>query len=307
MSVRPDVSVIVPFAGSSAQLHRLIEVLERLELGDGDEVLIALNRPRPADAAPPAGRIQLISASGVRSPGFARNRAAAVARGQWLLFIDADTVPQPGLLTDLFRPEPAPGTAVVAGGIRDVAETSGLVARHAVARRQLSQVNTLNRGTFAYAQTANCAVRADAFAAVGGFAADARAGEDADLCFRLAALGWEIEQRPRALVLHRSRDTARTWLRQLLRHGAGAAWLERRYPGALPAPGARALTRRLARSAVDAARGLARADRDASAFALLDLAGALAFEFGRRLPNAARPEPGFAGVIPGEIRPERMD
>jgi GT2 family glycosyltransferase len=307
VSARPSVSVIVPFAGSPAQLDRLIEVLERLELEDEDEVLIALNRPHRADAAPPAGRIQIISATGLRSPGFARNQAAAVARGQWLVFIDADTVPVPALLNELFRPAPVPGTAVLAGEIRDVAETGGLVARHAVARRQLSQTNTLNRGRFAYAQTANCAVRGDAFAAVGGFAADARAGEDADLCFRLAASGWEIEHRPRALVRHHSRDTARAWLRQLLLHGAGAAWLGRRYPGALPAPGPRALTRRLTRSAVDGARGLARADREAFAFALLDLTGALAFELGRRLPNSARREPGFTGVITGEIRPERMD
>ena len=45
MSVRPAVSVIVPFAGSREQLRRAIDALEQLELGDEDEVLVALNRP----------------------------------------------------------------------------------------------------------------------------------------------------------------------------------------------------------------------------------------------------------------------
>jgi GT2 family glycosyltransferase len=304
MTNRPAVSVIVPFAGSREQLDTLVAELERLELGDEDEVVVAVNRPS-VGIKPPSGRVQIVDATGLRSPGFARNQAAARAGGEWLLFIDADTRAKTSLLDDLFTPGPAADTGVLAGEIVDAAALDGLVARHAVARRQMSQTNTLSRGGFGYAQTANCAVRADAFAAVGGFDPDARAAEDADLCFRLAAAGWRIEHRRRAEVAHSSRNTIRSWVGQLVRHGAGAAWLERRYPGALPSPGLAALTRRMLANCRDAVRGLSRADPDAVAFALLDLVGALAFESGRLLSNTPRREPGFTEPITGEFIPQR--
>jgi GT2 family glycosyltransferase len=311
VSGRPSVSVIVPFAGSGDQLDRLLSALDRMVLGDGDEIVVALNRAGAggtgAGTASRRGRIQVINASGLRSPGFARNQAAAIAHGEWLVFIDADTWPSESLLADLFSPGPAGGTAVLAGEIRDVADAGGIVARHAVARRQMRQATTLSRRDFAYAQTANCAVRAAAFAEVGGFTAEARAAEDADLCFRLIAAGWRMEYRPGAVVSHSSRSTTAARLGQLVRHGSGAAWLDRRYPGSMPATGPVGLLRRMAQSARTLARSLATRDREAAAFALLDLAGAAAFELGRRVPNRARREPGFAGPLPGEPHRERME
>ena len=74
----------------------------------------------------------------------------------------------------------------------------------------MSQRVTLDRAGTPYAQTANCAVRRVAFEAVGGFDEQARCGEDADLCFRLAALGWGLGERPEALVVHRTRAPQRT-------------------------------------------------------------------------------------------------
>ncbi|MDQ6746007.1 MAG: glycosyltransferase, partial [Actinomycetota bacterium] len=208
MSGRPSVSVIVPFAGPPEALERLIDALIALRLRDEDEVIVAHNR-RPAGHRELRGRILVLGAGGVRSPAYARNQAAGIARGRWLAFLDSDTVPDSSLVEQLFQPEPEERTAILAGEIEDVSACDGLLARHTLARRPMSQELTLSGPGFGYAQTANCAVRADAFSSVGGFVAGARAGEDADLCLRLQQAGWRLERRRGAVVTHRARPTLR--------------------------------------------------------------------------------------------------
>jgi GT2 family glycosyltransferase len=289
---RPSVSLIVPFAGSAADLEQLKRELPFLTRTDRDEVIIADNRrgtPTPdanGSAYTDSSAVRVCAARGPSTPAFARNCGARVATGEWLVFIDADTRPAPSLLDDYFNPPPDPQTAILAGTIDDVADKDALVARHGVARGRMNQQTTLDRAGRSYAQTANCAVRRSAFEAVGGFEPLARAGEDADLCFRLQRAGWRLEPRERAVVAHRSRDSLGSWLLQLARHGSGAAWLNRRW-GEFAPPRPRQLGARLARSLAAAARALARGDREAAAFALLDLAGACAFELGRLGRNRA--------------------
>jgi hypothetical protein len=260
--------VVVPFVGSDEQLRELRTALAVLRLSRGDELIVSDNRCDP-----------------VRTPGYARNRGARGAAGEWLVFIDADTFPDADLLDAYFEPPPDPGTGILAGSIRDVALRATRIARSGVANARMSQRTTLERGGTPYAQTANCAIRRDAFEALGGFEESARAGEDADLCFRLQRAGWGIEERPAAAVAHRSRETLAAWLAQMRRHGSGAAWLERRWPGELPPAGAAQLGRRLARDAASAIAHVRHGEGEAAADAILDALGASAFELGRLLPN----------------------
>jgi GT2 family glycosyltransferase len=147
---------------------------------------------------------------------------------------------------------------------------------------------TLDREVFPYAQTANCAILRSAFVEVGGFAEEVRAAEDADLCFRLEAQGWQLERRPRAVVRHRTRATTVAALMQLARHGAGASWCDRRHPGSFPPPTPKKLLGRTGRAALAAARAAAHGDAERAAFAALDIAETLSFESGRLLTNRAR-------------------
>jgi mycofactocin glycosyltransferase len=280
---RPTVAVIVPFAGPEAQLRELLEALAALDLDEGDEVLVADNRRHAQPERDAVARV--VPAAGPRSPAFARNAAAARARADWLVFLDADVRPTPGLLGAYFDPPPGERVGVLGGSIRDVAARDTAVARYVVARAMMDQGTTLGHPHRAFVQTANCAVRRVAFEAVGGFAPAVRAAEDADLCWRLQDAGWTLELRPGARVEHRSRASLGALLRQLAVHGAGAAWLNRRHPGADPPPPARSLVRRPGHYGRRAARAWRRGDRDAVRFALIELLSLYAFDLGRLLPN----------------------
>ena len=281
--VRPSVDVVVPVAAADADGLRV--VVERLraglELGPDDTLTVVDNRGVgvPAD--------DVLVAPEVRSSYYARNRGAACGTGEWLLFLDADVRPEPGLLDALFDPLPGAAVGVLAGGIADAVPGPGAgpAVRFAARKAAMSQETVLAHGVWAFAQTANAAVRRSAFSAVGGFAADVRSGGDADLCFRLRAAGWELASRPGARVVHVGRAGVGGLLAQRARHGAGAAWLARRWAGAFPARRWPGLLRWGAVRAIAGGRALARGDRDEALVGLLDGPAVWAFELGRLAPN----------------------
>jgi GT2 family glycosyltransferase len=244
----------------------------------------------PGARRAPAGEgAAVVAAPRLQTPGFARNRGAAAGAAEWIVFLDADVVAPPSLIDDYFEPAPAASVGLLAGGVRDLAAPvgAGAAPRYAHLRGSMSQDMTFQHGRWAFAQTANCACRRTALDAVGGFREGIRAGEDADLCFRLAAAGWEVQRREHAAVEHRNRATVAALLAQKATHGSAGAWLDRHYPGSFPARRRPGLTwwavRRCASGLAAAARDRR---RDDALLAVMDPLTTLAYEFGRSLDNA---------------------
>ena len=265
--MRPDVDVVVPFRGDREAMDGLRARLAALRLGDGDTLEVVDN---------------------TTTPGYGRNRGAELGSAEWLVFIDADVVPAADLLDRYFDPLPDPETCVMGGGVADeaVPADAPMAARYAHIRGLMNQDNTFGWGEWAFAQTVNAAVRREAFEAVGGFREDIRAAEDADLCFRLKRAGWRLERREAASVVHLSRASVRDFARQRMVHGAGGAWLDREYPGAVPKkrwPGLAWWAMRYAASHL--AKAARHRDRDEVVLALLAPVENLSYEVGRSRGN----------------------
>lgn len=283
---------MLPFRGSEAQLAAVLERLGGLDLQPGDSVTVADNRPGAVDRDG-AGFVRVLGAGELQTSYHARNRAVAQGTAPWLVFLDADVRPPADLLARYFEPLPGERVGILAGGVIDEDPgddaQSTKAARYAWLKSSMSQEITLADDRFAFAQTANAAVRRVAFEQVGGFEERVRSGGDADLCFRIRAAGWELERREQAAVVHRNRQTVPRMLAQRARHGAGAAWLSARWPGALPRrhwPGLAWWSVRRAAAGVAAA---VRGDRDGALLGLLDGLAVWAFELGRLIPNRPRP------------------
>jgi GT2 family glycosyltransferase len=287
--MRPSVDVVIPFAGPVAELERTCARASELALGPEDRAIVVDNRPA---GAPEAGTvpepIRIVRASDLQTPAHARNRGAATGEAEWLLFVDADVEWPSDLAERYFERPPGERTAILAGDLRDGGGDS-LAARFARETAFMSQSRTLERRATPFAQTANCAVRRAAFEAVGGFADEARAAEDADLSIRLASAGWELERRPEAVAVHRPRETVRALLRQCAIHGAGLRWLDARHPGAAPRRRLAGLAWWSLRREAGGLAALARGDRDGAVAALIEPLAVWAYELGRLRPNVGQP------------------
>jgi mycofactocin glycosyltransferase len=225
---------VVPFRGDRAGAGRLVAALGCLDLRDGDEVIVADNTRGGADGLTARDGIRVVRAARERSAYHARNEGARQATADWILFLDADCRPAPGILAAYFAAPIAEDCGVLAGQILGEPEQGSFAARYARSRNLFDHAEGLIRASGGGAAAGNLLVRHRALEQIGGFTEGIRSGGDLDLCRRLDAAGWTLEFRPEALVHHRHRASLPSLLGAVARYGAGARWLNERYPGSSP-------------------------------------------------------------------------
>jgi GT2 family glycosyltransferase len=226
--------VVVPFRGDRGAAERLVSALERLDLRDGDELIVADNTSDGMARSIARDGIRVIPAARERSAYHARNEGARLATAAWILFLDADCRPARRLLAAYFE-RPVPGDCgAVAGQILGEPGQESFAARYARSRNLFDHAQGLIRPDGGGAAAGNLLVRRAAFEGIGGFTEGIRSGGDLDLCRRLDADGWRLEYRGSAVVHHRHRATLPSLLGAVARYGAGSRWLNERYPGTSP-------------------------------------------------------------------------
>jgi GT2 family glycosyltransferase len=212
-----------------------VAALRCLDIRDGDELIVADNTGG-GNAGLIAGHgIRVVRAARERSAYHARNEAARLATADWILFLDADCRPAPNLLAAYFEESISDGCGAVAGQILGEPEQASFAARYARSRNLFDHADGLIRASGGGAAAGNLLVRREAFEQVGGFTEGIRSGGDLDICRRLAVGGWRLDFRQGAVVHHRHRATLPSLLGAVARYGAGARWLNKRYPGSSPA------------------------------------------------------------------------
>jgi len=209
----PEVSVIVPVRNGGADVRRLVDALERQTLPRSRfEVLVV------DDGSTDGATGGLDSADGwlrvlpgpPRNSYAARNRGARAAVAPLLAFCDVDCVPEPGWLEAGFA---AAATAdLVAGLVRFALPDRPSVWTLIDVESALDQASMVLEGI---AVTANLFVSRELLETRGGF--DERYASGGDWTFVRGSVeaGAALRFAPEAIVVHRSRDDARSSLRKV--------------------------------------------------------------------------------------------
>lgn len=146
---------------------------------------------RTAEIARSAGALVVFEP--VNQIARARNTGAAAACGDWLLFIDADSHPEPALFVEVA--ERIDSGRVLGGGVTIRLDNGRWTARMVTTMWNLvSRTGKLMAGSFIF-------VEAAAFRQIGGFSHDWFAAEELDLCRRLKKLARKTKRR--IVILHR--------------------------------------------------------------------------------------------------------
>jgi len=230
----------VPFTGDLAEAEAMASRLRELRLGESDELLVVDNTPSGVAVELDIGpRGRVVRSPVAESAYAARNVGAGLARNSWLLFIDADCRPAPGLLDAYFEREPAADWGAIGGEVLAAPEQTSLAARYARSRGYLTIDVGRSYPHLPMAPTANVLVRRSVWEALGGFPEGmTAAGGDIYFSWRLQGEGWRLCFCPRAEVHHLHRADLIGLVRQVARNEAGAAWINRLYRGAIPRPAA---------------------------------------------------------------------
>ncbi|MCJ2033585.1 glycosyltransferase family 2 protein, partial [Methylobacterium sp. J-068] len=220
----PLVSVIVPTRDRAELLGVALEGLLTSTDYPVLEVIVVDNESIEADTralfARHAGdaRVRVLPVPGAFNFSDLSNRGAAAARGSVLLFLNNDIeVIEPGWLREMVSIALDPGIGAVGAKLlypdRTLQHGGIILGIGGVAGHSHPGLGEAEPGYFARmvlsqevsAVTGAClAVRADAFAACGGFDAErlAVAFNDVDLCLRLRAHGYRNVWTPHARLIH---------------------------------------------------------------------------------------------------------
>lgn len=226
----PFLSVIVPAYQAEGYLPETLGAIVASDLPRTDWELIVVDDGSSDQTSRVAGRWadRVVTLPGPpRGPAHARNNGAQVARGEWLVFVDADVRLLPGTLRRLRTATAAPGKLVALFGTYDadppapgvVSQFRNLHHRY-VHLRSAGPVDTFWAGCGA--------VQRDAFLAVGGFDATRFPRpqiEDIELGYRLRDRGGEIRVDPQVQGAHLKNWTFRGGTVTDLLH-RGVPWVQ---------------------------------------------------------------------------------
>jgi len=224
------ISVIIPAYNALATLDRCLTALSR-QTQPPDEIIVVDDGSTDETAALARRHDVRVLTQANAGPGAARNAGARIARGDLLLFTDADCAPAPDWVAHMTAPFADP-TVAGAKGIY-CTDQKQAVARFVQLEYKDKYDRMRDQERIDFVDTYSAAYRREVFWSVGGFDASFTYLEDQELSFRLAEHGHRFVFVPGAIVYHRHADNLAWYARKKYTIGYWKARVTRRHPAKL--------------------------------------------------------------------------
>ncbi len=226
---RQLLSVIIPVYNAAATLGQQLSAL-KAQVFDGHWEIVAVDNRSTDDSVTVIRQYQqhmpqlrLAQAVEKQTAAYARNVGARVAKGDALLFCDADDVVAPGWLAALA--EALEQYDFVASTI----EVETLNESKAWRPNPGNWATRRNLSFLPFAGGALMALSREAFERVGGFNEEAPIGEDIEISWRLQLQGYPLHPVPDAVIHVRYRETRQAMWKQNVRFGEAHAYLHKQF------------------------------------------------------------------------------
>lgn len=224
-------SVVIPAFNAAGTLPDTLTALRNQSVSSHDYEVIVVDDGSTDETAALAQRFgaNCISQPN-RGPAAARNHGARVARGEIILFTDADCVPDHDWIRQMTLPFHNERTVGVKGAYRT--RQPQLAARFAQAEFE-DRYDLLQKvAAIDMVDTYSAAFRREIFIQIGLFdeSFPVANNEDTELSYRLCAAGYLLEFNPDALVYHWHQDSFAKYLRLKFKRGYWRMVVYRKYP-----------------------------------------------------------------------------
>jgi cellulose synthase/poly-beta-1,6-N-acetylglucosamine synthase-like glycosyltransferase/lipopolysaccharide/colanic/teichoic acid biosynthesis glycosyltransferase len=229
-------SVIIPAYNAAATLGECLDAALEQTVSRPDYEVIVVDdgsQDRTASVAEERG-VRVIKQKN-QGPAVARNAGAAVARGDVLVFTDADCVPETTWLAEMLRPFADAAVRAVKGAYRT--RQRNLWARLSQVEFEERYRKQARAESIDFVDSYAAAFRRDVFEAVRGFdpTFPGANNEDVDLSYRMARRGYRMVFNPAAVVYHRHPSSPMAYLRTKFWRGYWRVFVYKRYPSKMVA------------------------------------------------------------------------